>query len=642
MSYGLKYKGEYKRQDQSTTLVEIAENGYSGYVTEIKMVSCQVVQGNGNSDIQDVIRGTKLNLGIATLSSKETNKFDYAFDMPFENTQTELDFSEFYTQDETKYQVTMYRESGEIFFRGFILPDIFFDEYVDYTRIVNFTASDRLNTLVNVNLTPITNRIISNILINARDAIKLDSLPIATDSRFKETTGDVSTAALSEISVNENFLYEGEFFAQEPRNFDQVLREIAKTFFCNIFQWSGKIWFYSIVNPSFDSITLKTYTTDPESPVQSSLSSHSTDISSQMLAVPSIEGQPTARKTRVVFQIGSTRINPIENFVIDGDFEAPLQIGTWRRLSGPGGFVWQLKNWTYVNCDYSNQASRGPDGLVTTNYVVMHRQWQLLTDAEYIESRVRLNQSVDTNTILRFSLEYKGLKTNNSAKGFRDLDSFYCFALLIRNNSETHYLKVDNSGATSWTTDETIIRIRFTDENFGVWSEFVADGLVPPIAGTPHVRLYNTQQLGSTAKYRFHSAFDNVVVSSRANDILEDNEIVFEADSGQGYSSFAPDYEVTLGDLPTSKSQSALLIDGENTKVWAFNGEGSEPILAWVSYLYAQNATNPRKTINCRIRSSDFDITKGVIIDGVRYRVSYWELNDADNIWTLELQQVYN
>ena len=84
------------------------------------------------------------------------------------------------------------------------------------------------------------------------------------------------------------------------------------------------------------------------------------------------------------------------------------------------------------------------------------------------------------------------------------------------------------------------------------------------------------------------------------------------------------------------------MIAGEPTQFWAFSGQGDTPILATVLELYAANVTNPRMTINCRVQLPDLDITRGVFIDGTKYRINHWSLDDAKNIWSLELHKVYS
>lgn len=647
MTYGLKYFAEYKRLDGELTRLEIEEFGYNSYSIESKMVSCIVSQGNGNDSIQDVIKGTKVNIGLATIAGQNTEGFNYDLNFDFENVTTYVDYKDFYTQDETKYRVTLYREDGVIFFRGFILPDIFLDEYVDFERIINFTASDRLNRLVDIDIEysndVLNNMSIANVMMAGRDSLLLGDLGLITGTRFKETTGAVGVPTSQEVGVNRNFLYEPtEGIADDPRNFDIILEAFAKTFFSHIFQWKGNLYLYSIVNSAFESVDIASYTNDAEDPTTETLDITQTNISGKMLSRPTIEGQPTARKAKLIFKIGSQTVQDIENLVVQGDFEQGFVTPTWNSMSGPGGFVWKLANWTYINCDYSNQASRGPDGLPSQNYVVMHRQWQTFSDAEGIESKTRLGEFVSPTTLLRFSLKYQGLKTNNSKSGFEDMESYFVFMLIIRNDTDTYYLKRDNGGAFSWTTLETTIRIKFTTENFRVWNDFIVENLVPPITGKAFVRLYNTQQLGSTHRYRFHSAYDDVTIALTANDNLESTDIIYEKDTGQGYSSFSDDYEVILGDFQNSLSESALMIDGRPTQFWAFSGSGSDPILAKVLSLYADNTTNPRLTLNCRVQLPDLDITKGVIVDGTKYRINHWSLDDHKNIWTLELHQVYS
>jgi len=103
MAYGLKYWAEYKREDAGTTRLEIEERDYTLYATEVKCTSLQWVQGNGNASIQDVIKGTKLNIGLATITGQEQGGFDYDLDFAFEDVASEVGFEEFYTLEENKF-----------------------------------------------------------------------------------------------------------------------------------------------------------------------------------------------------------------------------------------------------------------------------------------------------------------------------------------------------------------------------------------------------------------------------------------------------------------------------------------------------------------------------------------------------------
>jgi hypothetical protein len=644
MAYGLKYWAEYKREDAGTTRLEIEELDYTMYATEVKCTSLQWVQGNGNASLQEIIRGTKLNIGLATIDGQEDTGFDYDFDFAFDDSVSEVGFEEFYTQDETRFRVTMYRETGVIYFRGFILPDIFLDEYIDPVRIIQFTASDRLNRLVDVDINQFgpfaSNRSIARLVLGARDNLLLDGMGVIGSTRMKESTGDPLVPTTTEISVNRNYLFEPdrETFTETARNFDTVLRNLGKTFFSQIFQWKGNIYFYEITNAFYDQADIATYEADPEDPTLATIDTSLTDISGIMLARPTIEGQPTSRRARVIHEIGGQLFDGFKRLVLWGQFE----MNAWRSMRYSGGFRWLLRYWTYGNgADWSKQASRGEHGLPSENFVVMHRQSANIAALEWIES-TNEGQIVTPQMLLRFSLRYQGLKTSNSKPGFEDHGAFFIFQLIIRNDTDTYYLLRNDAGAFAWTTTLTYIRIRFSEENFRVWNEFVVDDLVPPISGSVHVRLFQTLQTGSTARYRFHSAYDDVEVSSRANEELEDRDVTYEIDTNQGYSSFAEDWNTELGDFNNSFSESALMIGDTPTQFWAYNTQGKERILSHVLRLYANNITQPRLTINCRVRLPDLNITRGVLVDGRKYRINSASLDDAKNIWTLELQQVYS
>jgi hypothetical protein len=644
MPYGLKYFAEYKREDAGTTRLEIEERDYTLYTTEVKCTSLQWVQGNGNASIQDVIKGTKLNIGLATITGQEQGGFDYDLDFAFEDVQSEVGFEEFYTQEETKFRVTMYRETDVIYFRGFILPDIFLDDYIDTVRIVQFTASDRLNRLVDVDINQFgpfaSNRSIARLVLGARDNLLLDDMGVIGSTRLKESTGNPAIPTTTEISVNRNYLFEPdrETGTESARNFDTVLRNLGKTFFSQIFQWKGNIYFYSIANTFYNQANIAKYEADPSTPVLETIDTSLTNISGKMLARPSIEGQPTARRARVIHKIGNQLFDGFKRLVLWGQFE----MNAWQSMAYSGGFRWRLIYWKYINCNYTNQASRGFSGLPSENFVLMHRQNANIALLEAIES-TNEGQIVTPQMLLRFSLKYYGTKTKYSANGFEDRGAFFVFQLIIRNESETWYLIRNDAGAFFWSETVSYIRIRFTAENFQVWNDFVVDNLTPPISGSVHVRLLQTLQTGSTSRFRFHSAYDEVEVSSRANEELEDRDVTYLYDGdGQGYSSFVDDMDTELGDFNNSFSESALMIGDNPTQFWAFNNQGTQFILRHTARLYGVNTTRPRLTINCRVIFSDLDITRGVIVDGIKYRINSASLDDAKNTWTLELQQVYS
>lgn len=653
MAYGLKYFAEYNRIGGGLSRLEIHEENFTITPTEIKCESVVFDWGKNNQDITDYTRPCSLRFGLVAERGSPTTGFNYDLDFEFDLQGFDLEFSEFYTNDETRFLVKFFRETGELYFQGYILPDIYSAPFKDPSYVLYFTASDRYNVLQQIEfggVDPSNNLSLTNILFSIRERLKLDDLPIYSAIRTIETRQAGNTPnVINKIKLNLDTFFLKESDGQTvSKSCDEMLSGICKPFFAKFFQWKGGLYFLQTNMPGMSSYTL--YEHEDLTTVVTSVETGSQDFNLQLIGGFQ-DGRPIYSSAVIKHNLGSTGIENIDNLILNGDFAAWQQFPDSR---------FKPLIWTYGNGASIDSVKKGNNNNVSQEWASLHGRSSNTGGLIYIQNVNNLKPVVNAQQI-QVDLKFRANLTENSKT--EDVEEYllgnpvYAVIQIIIGataDANDYYLFINNAGQCSWVEANTYIRLRHL--NVGVFNELSIQNIpVFPIEKAfVKIRLFNTLQTGSTDKYRFVTCFDDVVIRAKLLDGIDNVTNYYRYSQPTNYSSPFPEYEVDLGDGVNNFSSKVLRYENaagtfnDLTKRWyRLNSDGNvstaqnKKLLDWTLLDVVANVARPRIRLTGTVQSDDVSPLRPILINGVLYRVNSYSLVDHQNRFTLELEQVF-
>ena len=130
MAYGTKYKLQFD-SDGRTITVNFMFRDFVGSITNVIGAGSPAIQKWNTDDPFDAVRGCSLDLQI--FSSSNLSIFD------------------FQTNDDDGVKVSMYYSGGTLF-EGFLVQDDFSESVVEYSHVINLSATDNLGLLKDISL----------------------------------------------------------------------------------------------------------------------------------------------------------------------------------------------------------------------------------------------------------------------------------------------------------------------------------------------------------------------------------------------------------------------------------------------------------------------------------------------------------
>lgn len=126
MSYAVKYILSFISERKNDYKIEILQEGYSGAVF-VKSLGVPPILSIEDGD--GAIKGTSLSFSIQS--------------------DLEGELKELYTEDNKQFKVLLYR-NRELYWQGYLLPELYSENYIDAPYDVAVTATDQLATLKNI------------------------------------------------------------------------------------------------------------------------------------------------------------------------------------------------------------------------------------------------------------------------------------------------------------------------------------------------------------------------------------------------------------------------------------------------------------------------------------------------------------
>lgn len=131
MSYGIKYRGQFLKRDETSCKFEILQKNYSGGITDVVCSDTPVLISNEGSNIDPLtpIIGASITIEITATGDP-------------------LQFIEFMYAKNREYMIKYY-EDDTIRFNAFVLPDNYQQIYIGYRPKITIVGTDQLGDLRN-------------------------------------------------------------------------------------------------------------------------------------------------------------------------------------------------------------------------------------------------------------------------------------------------------------------------------------------------------------------------------------------------------------------------------------------------------------------------------------------------------------
>jgi hypothetical protein len=258
LSYSTRWRLEYEdERNLGTTRVDIEEAEYAGSVVEVKGAEDPVILSWRGETIDDIFTTFIASECQVSLISR-----------------THFQFLDIFTEDERKFRVKYYRDTGSGFvlkWVGFVLPMLYQEQYFrteDYA--ITITATDQIGILKDHDfLDDFGNEIKEN--ISFLDAISIILRKTDIDLNIHESvnifaegmdTGD-NDSALQQAYINPSIYYQvgsekvfidGRFetiFNNEPKKCDYVLNQLLVSWGARLYQADG-YWRIELVEEKSD------------------------------------------------------------------------------------------------------------------------------------------------------------------------------------------------------------------------------------------------------------------------------------------------------------------------------------------------------------------------------------------------------
>ena len=612
MSYALRYWGEFGDYFGNLFRVEIEERYYSGDSDEMLFAGNQPAVLSYPGDEFDVFRplyGSQLTLSLIS--------------------QVDFEYISLHTADARRFRVTV-KKAGVVFWKGWIIPDLFSEPYVAPPYIVQITARCGLGELENVPVpdsimsyvdggTPAAKQFVNlysivthalrslDLGLNIHEAVNIynaerPTAPVDTDSTLTDTYVDISQ--YSELSLYEMLsdilrVHEARMFQQDGAWWIVRLREYNQTMRYRILDVGGS----SVIG--FDDTKSTTFLIGKP---------HGNLIvnNGPELKINPAWKEFTIKKKRD--KTGGIMLNP--DFTDIQGYFVPWLPSSWQTLT--------MDHWPVTGTTIRRLAGETPY-MVDANPSAWNR---------YISQTVTGFEATEYQGF-KVTMELSPVQTGVGA--FDPDPTQFAIRIMATGTEGTFYFKVTDDGLGYWDTVDNVVvfdnvpKSDFLQLNWKQYEFFVQD---VPVTGSIEVRIFSAKNCGMALKH-FNMEIVEVV---NPNPTFASELVVqdFKAEDTTRVivnvnNSYIPSpVEVYGGDLPDIPNATKIwkygykMVDQSRTRIWNnYGGSEQLPILTHMAESYGQIYQLPQWVLRLPIHSQNIKFDSSIVdyqIIGKKYQ----------------------
>ena len=603
MSYALRYWGEFGDYFGNLFRVEIEERYYSGDSDEMLFAGNQPAVLSYPGDEFDVFRplyGSQLTLSLIS--------------------QVDFEYISLHTADARRFRVTV-KKAGVVFWKGWIIPDLFSEPYVAPPYIVQITARCGLGELENVPVpdsimsyvdggTPAAKQFVNlysivthalrslDLGLNIHEAVNIynaerPTAPVNIDSTLTDTYVDISQ--YSELS-----LYE-------------MLSDILRVHEARMFQQDGAWWI----------VRLREY---------------NQTMRYRILAVDgsSVIGFDDTKST--TFLIGKPQGNLIVNNGPELKINPAWKEFTIKKKRDKTGGIMLNPDFKKSDFYYTPWLPIGWQKLILDNWEVVDTDIRMLPSLEapyiYFGNPKGWNRYVKQTVTGFEATEYQGFRLKmevaavSIGPGAINLDpTQFAIRIMATGAEGTFYFKVDNYGNGYWDTVDNVVVFDDVVPSSGFspsWKTYELFVRDVPVTGSIEVRIFSAKNASLALKYFNLELLEIVNPIVTFGDQLVIRE--FEAEDTTRVivnvnNSYIPSpVEVYGGDLPDIPNSTKIwkygykMVDESRTRIWNnYGGSEQLPILTHMAESYGQIYQLPQWVLRLPIHSQNIKFDSSIV-----------------------------
>ena len=427
MSYGLKYFNEFKNYYDETVRIEILGRDFAGTATEVKTLATPLIVSYPGNDreLYNPIIGSQVTINLLS----ETN----------------FQFIDLHNSDARAHRVDIYKETV-LFWRGWLLPDLFSEPYVAPPYEVSITARCGLGELKEIPFpetiqaytqsepdgTEVTFANIYSIICQALRQIETDLDLNDCINVYSNENDEELDSPLPQTYVNVS-MYSG-------KNYYEVITDILLTYGARLYQMDCEWWVVRIKEVAGTMVTKKTDL------VGTFISLDNTKVTAFQIGRPAgsqivnnspqLDINPAWKQFNWVQDLGKK-----DSIFLNSKFEKwveyPVTVRNtnWRITKWIEPEYGFLRRFIESNGDYFAQFGSAPDS------------------AKFIYQTLNVVQSVNQTVLFKFVFDVLSQFTGIDEGRFK-------FEIKITGQSETQYLRLNTANDFEWVTSQNYILVQ--------------------------------------------------------------------------------------------------------------------------------------------------------------------------------------
>jgi hypothetical protein len=624
----------------------IEEEGYTGLpITNRKLSRVVLNWGKRNTDvIKDWLVPFQMEIGL--VANRDTWRYE-----------------EFLTGDNRKHRALLkIKGSGDVFFEGYISPDVLSAPLQDGDYELNILAVEGFSAMQGTRAIPdrwrsglqrIGYQILGGSLNQTYGAF---TRPFNIACAVYETRMDDMEDSFAQFVVPDAVLFEdgtdavftdGVRIENDRLRLVDGLSRLVQPFIGRVFLWNNEFWFQRLADLENNDIKYFRYDPDAEYYEDGTLTldnDYAIDCFDNLRASEDLIRAYT--EVTVGFKLGKLTAT-----ARGSQYRCDFSIDHWTQGNDS---LWRLKRWRYENATAFNPSSpvfqsdiariyflADNDGLciiytTTTTSGVSDPNISFieLMGTQYGDNVAIVDENANT---ISFKLNFRVTKVQSEAPSNITSTSL---GMMVRIGD--NWLKKNNDNTFEWVNTETLVLFSISG-SVGLFNSIDIQKIPVPATGAVTIRLYQLI-IFAGVKDRYRLDIADFEFNVDENDALIEKEIAVRAITDENYSHVYDKVDLYMGDVPTSLSTSAIrLYDPANqdpyTQKWSRDGV-EELDLIQICAEEIMNRVGKRVRKISGFTTHQPDPRRAQIYEGVKWMVTWCQYDVYTDTWQIEIHEL--
>ena len=626
----------------------IEEEGYTGLpITDRKISRINLVWGKRNADvIKDWLLPFQMEIGL--VANRDT-----------------WTYSEFLSGDNRKHRALLkIKGSDSVFFEGYISPDVLTAPLQDGDYELSILAVEGFSDMRATRAIPDrwrggNSRLGYSVLGGSlNQTFRAFTRPFNISCGVHETRMTTTEDTFAQFVVPDAVLFEDEQDAvftdgvrveNERLRLEEGLHRLVQPFIGRVFLWNNEFWFHRLAD--LEGTSIKYFHYDPESDYYEDGSvTLNNDYAIECFDKLRASEDLIRAYTEVTVSLQLAKLTATAR---GSQYKCDFSQEHWFQSSQDG--LWRLRRWQYVNAGafdpqtpifigdnakiYFLGDGDGFCRIYTTSTTAgtsdPNLSYMELMGTQYGENVTIVDENANT---ISFKVKFRITKNYDAAPSNIQNTNFGIMVKI----GDSNWLKKNTDNSFEWQNTENIILFPIGG-SVGIDNSIDIQKITVPVTGDVTIRLYQLIIFGGT-KDLYRLDIDEFQFDVEENSALIEKEVAVKAITDEKYSHVYDKIELSMGDVPTALSTSAIrlydLINGNPyTENWSRDGVESLDLIQ----IAAEEVMN---RIGKRVRKiSGYtthvpDPRRAQLYDGVKWMITWFRYDVYEDSWQIEIHEL--